>query len=612
MGFGSDERQQLNVVLWDDDGNPVGVVLDGSIYRIQTATKLVAGSDIVGKVGIDPAETGGLALEATLSSIDGKDFATETTLLTRATEATLLVADGRLTTIDATLDSIKDTDGIKKITDQLPAGTNILGRIGLRSNAKGASVAADLTSEPVDANTEALHTSPQTLAPDAATETTLLTRATEATLLVADGRLTTIDAVLDSIKDTDGIKKITDPLPAGTNNIGDVDVVSSALPTGAATEATLASIDGKDFATETTLLTRATEATLLVADGRLTTIDAVLDSIKDTDGIKKITDLLPAGTNNIGDVDVVSSALPAGAATETTLLTRATEATLLVADGRLTTIDATLDSIKDTDGIKKITDQLPAGTNEIGLVAQGTKAAAADGWPTVLYDASGNPVSVFLDGAVYRIRSEGLIVGKTKGTGANKEVSVIDDPDTVATKRLQVEMAVKPGSVIGVTAAAPAAVNSIVTFLRNGGSENMLVNGSVTPVSFTFGADATFDIIPTEIRLVLTAATLNWGNFGKGGSILTNGVVIDAEVDDGVPITLYTLTRNEGFMRMQEANTEFNGASDLILGSIHFSGVERLVAGSTDFVRVTINDDLTAVLRSLNYFTATFYGTIES
>jgi len=71
-----------------------------------------------------------------------------------------------------------------------------------------------------------------------------------------------------------------------------------------------------------------------------------------------------------------------------------TEETLTSADGKLTTIDAVLDSIKDTDGIKKITDQLPAGTNEIGKVAQGTKAAAADGWPQVLFDSIGVELSV--------------------------------------------------------------------------------------------------------------------------------------------------------------------------------------------------------------------------
>jgi hypothetical protein len=38
---------------------------------------------------------------------------------------------------------------------------------------------------------------------------------------------------------------IVAPLPAGTNNIGDVDIVSSALPTGASTETTLAAINTK-------------------------------------------------------------------------------------------------------------------------------------------------------------------------------------------------------------------------------------------------------------------------------------------------------------------------------------------------------------------------------
>lgn len=73
-----------------------------------------------------------------------------------------------------------------------------------------------------------------------------------------------------------------------------VAVESSALPSGAATSAkqdtgntSLATIAAKDFSTETTLA-----------------------SIKDTSGIKKITDALPAGDNNIGNVDLVT--LPSG------------------------------------------------------------------------------------------------------------------------------------------------------------------------------------------------------------------------------------------------------------------------------------------------------------
>lgn len=46
--------------------------------------------------------------------------------------------------------------------------------------------------------------------------------ATQATLALIDTKLGTIDSVLDLIKDTDGVKKIVDPLAAGTNRIGAV------------------------------------------------------------------------------------------------------------------------------------------------------------------------------------------------------------------------------------------------------------------------------------------------------------------------------------------------------------------------------------------------------
>lgn len=94
-------------------------------------------------------------------------------------------------------------------------------------------------------------------------------------------------------------------------------------------------------------------------------------------------------------------------ATQTTLATRASETTLAAVQTLIT-------SIKDTDGIKKITDPLPAGTNEVGKVAQGTKAADADGWPIVIRDASGNAVTITEDAGVYRLE----ISGKVQVTGA--------------------------------------------------------------------------------------------------------------------------------------------------------------------------------------------------
>ncbi len=75
----------------------------------------------------------------------------------------------------------------------------------------------------------------------------------------------------------------------------EVQVNSSALPTGASTEATLALIKAKtdnipsDPSKESGKLT-ALETLITTLNEKIDTLDAVIDSIKDTDGIKKITD----------------------------------------------------------------------------------------------------------------------------------------------------------------------------------------------------------------------------------------------------------------------------------------------------------------------------------
>lgn len=156
--------------------------------------------------------------------------------------------------------------------------------------------------------------------------------------------------------------------------LGQVEIADSVLPSGAATESTLAdieallaSINSKDFATQTTLAAilakiitaPATEAKQDTLISHVDTIETLITAISSTAGIKKITDALPAGTNNIGKVDINSSALPTGAATS------AKQDTLKTA---IDTVATLLTAIKNTTGIKKITDALPAGTNNIGKV----------------------------------------------------------------------------------------------------------------------------------------------------------------------------------------------------------------------------------------------------
>ena len=204
--------------------------------------------------------------------------------------------------------------------------------------------------------------------------------------------------------------------------------------------ALLAAFNGEDFASQTTLA--ALKASFDAVDfSTETTLDSLLTAFNAEDFATQTTlaALLAAfNGEDFASQTTLASLLSAfngeDFASETTLAAfkaafdsrdLATQTTLALADGRLTTIDAVLDSIKDTDGIKKITDQLPAGTNEIGKVAQGTKASLANAWPTVVTDAAGNAISSQDDAGTRRLE----IAGKVSVTGASPPPST--NPATI-------------------------------------------------------------------------------------------------------------------------------------------------------------------------------------
>lgn len=200
------------IVILNQDGEVVEVLDDSGTDRLATIAKVLNAS----AVQINPAT------QETLVSLEGKDFATQTTLSTLATSA-------------------NQTNGQQVAI--------------IRSGNKGTSSANIITSNPIDANTEALH---------------------------VDG------------------SNVTQP----------ISVVSLPLPAGAATEATLASIlvdtgqieslltaiDADTSNLDVALSTRATEATLVA-------VDAVLDNIyvRQNDRTQKtqITD----GTNDVAIFD---------------------------------------------------------------------------------------------------------------------------------------------------------------------------------------------------------------------------------------------------------------------------------------------------------------------
>jgi len=166
---------------------PAGAATEATVATLSTEAKLEAVRALLATIDADTSTLAAVdyatqtTLEAArvlLASLDGKDFATQTTL------AAILVDTGQmealLTTIDADTSALAGVDyatsakqdtiiGHIDLVESLLAGIDaVLDNIYVRqtdrsqrsivsSGAKGTAVAADITSSPLDANTEALH-----------------------------------------------------------------------------------------------------------------------------------------------------------------------------------------------------------------------------------------------------------------------------------------------------------------------------------------------------------------------------------------------------------------------------------------------------------------------
>jgi len=256
-------------------------------------------------------------------------------------------------------------------------------------------------------------------------------------------------------------------------------------------------------------------------------------------------------------------------------------------DSSVQSVLTALTAIKDTDGVKKITDPLPAGTNEIGKVAQGTKAAAADAWPEYIVDNAGNVVGVLLDGSVYRLQTESKIA---KGAS---DLVTLDAIDTAAgLGRLKATL-YSPG---GDPIAFPSVSGSIKNdFVKNGGSPDLLVDGSVTPVEFTYDSDATYDISIQEIHFTLASNSITFGSdyFGATSGPLTNGTLVQVVTELGT-VDLYNLKQNESFVNFASPGgfQWVVSSKDLMSSAYVVGGGLVLRAGTTDKVKVTVRDDI--------------------
>jgi len=216
--------------------------------------------------------------------------------------------------------------------------------------------------------------------------------------LTTEGGDVAIDVALDKANDSvtvyantaaDGTGTSTVPLVDAAGNL-QIDIVSSALPSGGATAANQATIIGHVDGVET--LITSTNSKIDTFDAVLdniltknTEIDAVLDTIDaDTGAIKTAVEVIDnAIIGSEMQVDVVA-ALPAGSNTIGKL---AANSGVDIGDVDITSIAAGDNNIGNVDIVS-----LPASTNTIEVVGDAAENANAAGNPVLVggrYDASG-------------------------------------------------------------------------------------------------------------------------------------------------------------------------------------------------------------------------------
>lgn len=212
-----------------------------------------------------------------------------------------------------------------------------------------------------------------------------------------------------------------------------VDVLSSALPTGAATEVTLAAVAGY-LDTEIAAIVSATSSILAAIDtevgaaasslslinGKVTACDTgavVISSgtITTVSAVTAITNALPAGDNNIGNVDLVS--LPAGnLGQQLAAASMSVAPATNIADGTYI-------------GDIKFGESLPAGTAAIGKLAANDAVDIGD---VTVNNAAGDAVYVQPGtAAVFQMQSNSANVATESTVGDCKTaLQIVDDWDS--------------------------------------------------------------------------------------------------------------------------------------------------------------------------------------
>jgi hypothetical protein len=383
-------------------------------------------------------------------------------------------------------------------------------------------------------------------------------------------------------------------------------------------------------------------------DATVAAVTTALNAIKDTDGIKKITDALPAGDNIIGRVKV----------------TDGTSVADVLDDGGVKHLAAGKNNKVDANNSS--TGQLGSGGTFVGsatdvseyasvaITIHSDKDSAPDGmkfefsidgtnWDdsySFNLEASSSQTRRFQ----FPVCAQYFRFNYTNGSETTTEFrcQTILNRNNILTSIHRIESATKEDRSAQLVKSAIIAQREgsldtgfypvqadisgnlkvttigtdvpsdpsqlVLEFCKNGGSESLLVDGSVTPVSFDAGPIATDEVWSLrEVLLTFAADDFSFDGDSFGPNVkMTNGIDIQI-VQNGTPVSIFTVYQNEDFLRLPGRTPLVNntGPKDILGAAIAFQGLV-LNESTSDVVRVKVQDNLTSV--KFQYLTATIFA----
>lgn len=140
-----------------------------------------------------------------------------------------------------------------------------------------------------------------------------------------------------------------------------------------------------------------------------------------------------------------------------------------------------------------------------------------------------------------------------------------------------------------------------ISNLLNGSTKNMNVNGSVTPVYYTFAPSAGQIVYLDGLTVgFVDSGTPSLNKFGDLAA-LTNGVTIQKKVN-GTSYDIANIKDNSDLIGifynqkgMPSAGAAFVNDSDSYFGYLKFPFPITLYGDSSDYIRIKINDNLTGI-----------------